>query len=193
MDEIIIIGSGGHALSCIDVIKKENRFEIAGLIDNIDKKEVNGFPIIGNDDSLEKLRKKYRNAFIAVGFIKDPSTRIRLEKILKSLNYTMPTIISPLSYISSSSVIEEGSIIMHGSIVNADVKIGKNCIINSCSLIEHGANIANNCHISTGVIINGDVKVGSETFIGSGSIVKNGISISNNKIIGIGSIVSKNI
>ena len=128
MDEIIIIGSGGHALSCIDVIKKENKFEIVGVVDNINKNEVNGIPIIGNDNSLEILRKKYKNAFIAVGFIKDPSTRIKLEKILKSLHYNLPTIISPLSYISSSSVIEEGSIIMHGSIVNAGVKIGKNVL-----------------------------------------------------------------
>ena len=34
MDELIIIGSGGHALSCIDVIERENKYKIAGIIDN---------------------------------------------------------------------------------------------------------------------------------------------------------------
>ena len=33
MDEIILIGSGGHARSCIDVIEQEDRFRIAGLVE----------------------------------------------------------------------------------------------------------------------------------------------------------------
>ena len=33
MDELIIIGSGGHALSCIDVIERENKYKIAGIVD----------------------------------------------------------------------------------------------------------------------------------------------------------------
>ena len=32
MDKIILIGGGGHALSCIDVIESRNDFKIAGII-----------------------------------------------------------------------------------------------------------------------------------------------------------------
>ena len=32
MDKILLIGAGGHARSCIDVLEEENQFEIAGLI-----------------------------------------------------------------------------------------------------------------------------------------------------------------
>ena len=180
MDELIIIGSGGHALSCIDVIERENKYKIAGIVDKKKNSNDIGIPIIGDDDNLEQLRKKYKYAFIGVGFIKDVSPRTRLEKLLKNLDYTLPSIISPFSYFSKNSTIDQGS-------------IGKNCIINSKSLIEHGSNIGDNTHISTGVIINGDVKVGNKTFIGSGSIIKQGISISSKKKIKFGSVVSKNI
>lgn len=193
MDELIIIGSGGHALSCIDVIERENKYKIAGIVDKKKNSNDIGIPIIGDDDNLEQLRKKYKYAFIGVGFIKDVSPRTRLEKLLKNLDYTLPSIISPFSYFSKNSTIDQGSIVMHGSIINSRVKIGKNCIINSKSLIEHGSNIGDNTHISTGVIINGDVKVGNKTFIGSGSIIKQGISISSKKKIKFGSVVSKNI
>ena len=71
----------------------------------------------------------------------------------------------------------EGTIILHGAIINANVKVGKNCIINSKALIEHDSIIGDNCHISTGTIINGGVKVGDGTFIGSGSITKQSITI----------------
>ena len=31
---IILIGGGGHCKSCIDVIEAEDKFEIAGIVDN---------------------------------------------------------------------------------------------------------------------------------------------------------------
>ena len=34
MNNIILIGGGGHAYSCIDVIEAERKFKIIGLIDN---------------------------------------------------------------------------------------------------------------------------------------------------------------
>ena len=32
--EIILIGAGGHAISCIDIIEQQDKFKIAGLIGN---------------------------------------------------------------------------------------------------------------------------------------------------------------
>ena len=37
---------------------------------------------------------------------------------------------------------------MRSTIVNAGARVGKNCIINSKSLIEHDAVIGNNSHVS---------------------------------------------
>ena len=48
---------------------------------------------------------------------------------------------------------------MNGSIINSKAIIGKNCIINTGAIIEHGVTIGNFNHISTGVIINGDTKL----------------------------------
>ena len=38
MKKIILIGAGGHAKSCIDVIELQNKYKIIGLIDNKKKK-----------------------------------------------------------------------------------------------------------------------------------------------------------
>ena len=37
MDEIILVGAGGHARSCIDVIELSGQYKIAGLVEK-DKK-----------------------------------------------------------------------------------------------------------------------------------------------------------
>ena len=63
MDEIILIGAGGHARSCIDVIEIEGRYHIAGLVEKDDSCSRNhlGYSVIGTDDDLLELRKKYEN------------------------------------------------------------------------------------------------------------------------------------
>ena len=191
MDEIIIIGSGGHSNSCIDVINEENKYKIAGYVveSNYIEKENLKFPIIGTDDDLPYIRKSFKYAIITIGQIKNSSARVNLYKILNNLDFVLPVIISPNAYISKSASIGPGTIIMHDAMINANVNIGYNCIINSKSLIEHDARIGNNTHISTGAIINGNVVVGNRCFIGSGATLKNGIDVIDKSIIAQGAIV----
>ena len=195
MDKILLIGAGGHARSCIDVLEEENQFEIAGLIEKGESisNESLGYPVIGTDDDLNVLRQQYNNVLITVGQIKSPKIRIKLYQLLKELDFTLPVIVSSQAYVSKHAQIGEGSIIMHGVIINANAKIGNNCIINNRALIEHDAVIGDHCHIATGAIINGEVSVGNETFIGSGTVTRQAISIGNNCIIGAGAVVTKNL
>ena len=195
MDKILLIGAGGHARSCIDVLEKENQFEIAGLIEKDERmfNESLGYPVIGTDDDLNILRQQYKNALITVGQIKSPKNRIKLYQLLKELDFTLPVIVSSRAYVSKHSQIGEGSIIMHGVIVNANAKIGNNCIVNNRTLIEHDVVIGDHCHIATGAIINGEVSVENETFIGSGVVAKQAISIGKNCVIGAGVVLKNDI
>ena len=195
MDKILLIGAGGHARSCIDVLEDENQFEIAGLIEKGESmfNESLGYPVIGTDDDLKVLRQQYKNALITVGQIKSPKNRIKLYQLLKELDFTLPVIVSSRAYVSKHSQIGEGSIIMHGVIVNANAKIGNNCIVNNRALIEHDAVIGDHCHIATGAIINGEVSVENETFIGSGAVIKQAISVGKNCVIGAGVVLKSDI
>jgi sugar O-acyltransferase (sialic acid O-acetyltransferase NeuD family) len=192
-DKILLVGAGGHCRSCIDVIEKENRFEISGIVDRPDDRNrsrtVFNYPVIGTDDDLDLLRKNIAHAIVAVGQIKYPVTRIRLFKRLKELNYILPKIISPLSHVSHYAQIGSGTIVMHHALINAGAQIGENCIINTNALIEHDTSIGNHCHISTGTVINGCVSIGSGVFIGSNAVVIEQVSIGRNSIVGAGKTV----
>ena len=192
--EIILIGAGGHAKSCIDVIEQQDKFKIAGLIGKKEELEqkICGYSIFGIDNDLPELIKQYKNAHISIGQI-DTDKRNNIYSQILNLGFSMPTIISPNAYVSEHADIGDGTIIMHGVIVNAGVKIGDNCIINSRALIEHDAQIEDNCHISTNCILNGNVKIGSRTFIGSSACIKNNISIGKNCIIGMGLSVRQDL
>ena len=180
MQDILLIGGGGHCKSVIDVIELENKYNIVGIIDKKEliSQDVLGYKVIGCDEDLPKLFQKYKYALVTIGQIKSNSLRVKLFNTLKDIGYILPIIISPLAYISKHSKIEEGTVIMHQALINANAKIGKNCIINTKALIEHDVIIENNCHISTGAIINGGVIVKENTFFGSNSVSKEYIEIS---------------
>ena len=187
--KILLLGGGGHCKSVIDVIEQEDKYNIVGIID---KKEligsdVLGYKVIGCDEDLANLREKYTNAIVTVGQIKSNALRVKLFALLKDLDYTLASIISPLVYISKHATIEEGTIVMHKALVNTSVKVGKNCIINTQALTEHDCVIEDHCHISTGAIINGGVKVKANTFVGSNATTKEYIALSG--FIKAGSVV----
>ena len=193
-ENIILIGAGGHALSCIDVIEQENKYNIHGLIGLKDEvgKKISGYDVIATQDELVNLSKDFRYAFIAIGQIKNVKLRIDLYESVLNTGFKIPSIISPQSFISRTVQIGEGTIIMNGVILNSGVRIGNNCIINSKALIEHGTQVADHCHISTGAILNGDCIVESKSFVGSGAIVKHGITIKTGSFVNMGNIVTKN-
>ena len=193
MKQILLIGGGGHCRSVIDVIELEGKFTIAGIIDKKELigQDVLGYRVIGCDDNLTDLFKTYKFAVVTLGHIKSNNLRVKLFNTLKNIGYTLPTIVSPLAYVSKHTTLQEGSVIMHHALVNANAKVGKNCIINTKALIEHDALVEDNCHISTGAIINGGTTVKTNTFFGSNSMAKEYIEIKANSVIGGGTTLLK--
>jgi sugar O-acyltransferase (sialic acid O-acetyltransferase NeuD family) len=194
MESIVLLGGGGHCKSCIEAIESTGQFVIAGIVDNATVgSKVLGYPIIGNDDDLPILTKKYKNFAIAVGQIKTSDIRKKIYSRLKQLGANLPVIIASTAYVGRNVNIDEGTIVFHNVIINAESKVGKCCIINTKSLIEHESAIGDFCHISTGSIVNGQVTIGDSCFIGSLSVLRNNITISDHSFIPMGSVVKRNI
>jgi sugar O-acyltransferase (sialic acid O-acetyltransferase NeuD family) len=191
---LILIGAGGHARACIDVIEHLDTFKIAGLIGTEEElqHECMGYCVIGTDSHLPKLAKKYQYAIITVGQIESALVRQRLYEQALALGFMLPTIISPTAHVSRHAMVGDATIVMHGAIVNAGAKVGNNCIVNTNALIEHDATVADHCHISTGAIVNGAANIGCGSFVGSGCIIKQGLTIGSKCVVGMGIAVRHN-
>jgi len=185
---VLLLGAGGHAHACIDVLECQGQYHIAGLIGSAAEISTQhlGYPVVGNDEDLPHLASTYEYAFVAVGHIRTAEVRRRLYLRLIDLGFKLPVVIAPTAHVSRHARVGAGSIVMHGAIVNAGAEVGENCIINSRALVEHDATVGDCCHISTGAILNGNVSVGEGSYIGSGSTVKEGVSIGRNVIVGMG-------
>ena len=187
---LVLIGGGGHCVSVIDVIENGNKFNIIGILDSSNKENnLLGYKILGGDNLIPELVNENTYFLITVGQIKSYSIRRNIAKILSENNAKLATVISPLAYVSKHAQIEEGAVIMNHAVVNAKSKIGKNCIINTMSNIEHGVSIGDFCHISTCAVVNGKSVIGYGTFIGSNATISNNILIKENSIISAGKFI----
>ena len=190
-DKIILVGGGGHCKSCIDVIEQASIFDIVGIVDMPEKQGqfVLGYPVIGTDDDLQELVKRYKNVLISLGQIKTAMLRMELFNNLLKMSAQFPVIKSPLAYISPHAHVAEGTIVMHHSLINAGASVGRNCIINTKALVEHDVVINDHCHISTGAIVNGGVEIGSGSFLGSAAVAVQNTSIPSNSFVKANSII----
>lgn len=187
--KLAIIGTGGHAKSVYDIVKKKKIY----FFDSIKKKFKVGnknFKVTGNSKLIKNYKGKFSKVFIAIGNNKiRKSYFIALKK--EKLKFT--TLVHPKSYSSIGSKIGEGSVVMQGSFINTDSKIGNNCIINSNASIDHDCVIDDHTHICPGVIIAGNVKIGKNCWIGLGTKIIENCVIGNNVFVAAGSVVTKNI
>jgi sugar O-acyltransferase (sialic acid O-acetyltransferase NeuD family) len=192
-NQIILVGGGGHAKACIDVIESDSTWNLKGYLD-VKQTLSNSYGIAYLGSDLEASKFVHEAQFlITVGQLGHSPIREKLFNELKKANAEFAIVKATNAIISKKSIIGNGTIIMHGAILQADTFVGENCIVNDRVLIEHDSTIGNHCHISTGAIINGGVKIGNGVFIGSGSVLRNGITIGDNCVIGMGAVVTKSI
>lgn len=187
MSGILLIGGGGHCLSVIDSIEREEKYEIAGIIDLDEKvgRKVGDYRIIGTDSKLGEFYKQgIKNAFITLASIGDVSHRRELFNLCDNYGYSFPTIIDPSAIIASNTIIKKGTFVGKGVIINSETMIGENAVINTGSIVEHNSEVGDFSHIAPGVTLAGNVKIGNSTHLGIGSTVIQNIHIGSDVLIG---------
>lgn len=176
-----ILGIGGHAKVVIDSAKL-NGFDVDCLYDD-DPLKINSFffdvKIKGPIDN-----KVIGNSIFAIG---NNKIRKKLSDIVYKANWV--TIIHPSAIISRDVEIGEGTIIMAGVVIQAGTKVGKHCIINTSSCLDHDCKIGNFVHVAPNCGLAGSVSVEDGTFIGIGTSIIPNKNIGKWSTVGAGSVV----
>lgn len=172
-DNIIILGGGGHAISLIEVIEDQGIFKIEGILDdNLPLgSNVLDYPAIGNLADMSEYFTRQRGFVIAIGHTKDNTLRSKIFNQLVLWKQNIPNIVSPKARVSHRAKLDIGSQIMSGVYIGPNAKIGKNTIINTNAVIEHGSEVGDNCHIGPSVTVVGDKIIYDNIFICAGGVV----------------------
>lgn len=173
MDDILVIGGGGHAKSVLHILKHLSGYNILGYVDVENKGILLGVGYLGNDDMLPKIKEGSPHciAVLGIGYLKISNQRELLMKKLTDLGYDMPAVISLFARVGEEVVAGKGTVIMDGVVIGPGSIIGEGVILNTSCSIDHDCHIENYVHIAPGVTICGGVTVGSGSFIGAGSTI----------------------
>lgn len=196
--DMVLVGAGGHSKVVIEIIKEDYpHFNVIGITDKDSSKEgskIQNTPIVGTDDILEELYNKgITLAFITIGTVGNGWIRSLLYHQLQSIGFMLPNICHSRSIISPTVIMGDGNAIFAGVILNADVRIGNNCIINTGCIIEHDCIIGHHVHIAPGVKVAGGVIIEDYSMIGIGASIIQGVRIGQNVLVGAGSVVLHDI
>ncbi|MCZ2355231.1 MAG: acetyltransferase [Bacteroidia bacterium] len=194
--KIVVIGSSGHAKVAIDVIEKEGKFSIVGLIDSFKKagQEVFNYQILGTEEDLPILSKKYNlfGSFIAIG---DNWQRHlmakKIEKISPTLNFV--STFHPSVQLARGAIIGKGTIATAESVVNSDCEIGTFCIINTKASLDHDCIMGNFSSLAPNATTGGNVKIDAFSSISLGANIIHNRNIGKHTVIGAGSVVLNDI
>lgn len=196
MEDIILLGLGGHAHSVVDSIEQIGKYNIIGFLDveEMQGKRYKDYRVLDSDDVLQKyFNSGIKNAFITIGFMGHGMVRSRLYQKLKDIGYNIPNIIDNTAVISENTKLEEGIFVGKKAVINANVVIKKMCIINTGAIVEHDCVIKEFSHVAVGSVLCGGVSIGKQTFIGTNATIIQSIEIGNNVVIGAGTTIRNHV
>lgn len=189
-DTLLILGAGGHGKVIADIALKMNQWKHIKFLDDNEKvKSVLGVDVVG---ATEEANKYITNAdiFVAIG---DNRIREDVQERLIAQGASMPVLMHSSAVIGQDVEILSGSVVMANVVISPSVRIGKGCIINTGTIVDHDSILMDYVHLSPGVSLAGNVKVGKGTWLGIGSTVINNTYITQECTIGAGAVVVKNI
>lgn len=198
LPNLFILGGGGHAKMCIDLLHASGGWHIAGILDSIKSlgDSVLGVPIVGrdSDEAMAVLYKLgVRHVVNGIGLVENHRERYQIHDRLRKAGFELPNLIHPRAIVEPSSQLGEGNQIMAGAIVGSDVKIGHGCIINTGAIISHDCEIGDDVHIAPGAIIAGSVVVGERSLVGMGTTIYLGVHLGREVILSNGVSIVRNV
>ena len=196
MENIVLFGGGNQAHYTIDIIEKEKKYNIVGIIDSIHDigSERFGYKILGRQEDLKEIISQY-NIYGGVISIGDNWSRYAVsQQILKiSPDFIFVNAIHPSVIIGNTTELGYGIVAMAGCIFNPKAKIGNFTFFATGAQVEHDNIIHDFASISAGSITGGYVTIGKFSAITLGVTVLDRIEIGENTVVGAGSLVIKSL
>jgi sugar O-acyltransferase (sialic acid O-acetyltransferase NeuD family) len=189
--EVVLVGYSGHGYVVADIAIASHM----NLRYYTDKSKIfkNPFDLsyLGFEGNLDyKFWDKDCSYILGIG---DNLIRRKTADLLISKEVTLLNVTHPSASISTKVQFGIGNFISRNVSVNALVRIGDICILNTGCIIEHECVIGNGVHIAPGAVLAGNVEIGDNTFVGANTVIKQGVKIGRNVIIGAGSVILKDI
>lgn len=196
MEKIILIGGGNQAHYTIDIIEKEGKYTIVGIIDSIQDIGADrfGYPVLGRQENIKDIIDQYQidGGIITIG---DNWSRYYVYNQIINLvpDFKFVNAIHPSVIIGNNVKLGIGITAMAGCIFNPKSTIGDFTFFATGAQVEHDCTICDFASVSAGSVMGGYVKLGKFSAVTLGVTIIDRLEIGENTVVGAGSLVVKDL
>lgn len=196
MDNIVLFGSGLNANVCIDILEKENKFNIVGIVDS--KSDIGsklyGYEVLGRQEDILEIIKVYNihGGIITIG---DSYSRKLVRDVILAIipEFVFINAIHCSAIIGRNVSLGKGIVIGAGVIINPSCIIGDFCHIYTGVILEHDCILNEFSQMAAGSVTGGKVIIGKQASVTLGVTIVDRIKIGENTVVGSGSVVLKDL
>ncbi len=190
---VLVIGAGGHARVCIEVLLETPGLTVVGAVsDDGAGRDGLGIPVLGRQDDLQELALSVDGNALCVA-IGDNGVRSRISQEVTESGWSTTTIVSRAATVSPTVELAPGCQLLPGAVVNAASTLGAGTIVNTNASVDHDARVGEFVHIAPGAVLGGDVTIGDRAFVGLGARVLPGRTVGSDAVVGAGAVVVEDV
>lgn len=196
MQRIVIVGTSGHAKVVAEIVERQGKCTIAGLVDSFRPagESAFGYRILGNEHALGGLvtGEGITGAIIAIG---DNWQRARMARSIaeRAPHLAFISAVHPSAAIARDVALGAGSVVMPGAVINPGTRLGLHCIVNTGATVDHDCSLGDFASLAPGAVLGGNVTLGEFSAVMLGAQVIHRRHIGAHAVVGAGALVLEDI
>lgn len=195
MQDIVVIGAGGHAKVVARSLRECGGWHVAGFVDDQNParagERFGGATVLGGRAALAALREQgVAAAVVAFGHNR---ARLDFDAWLAGGGWQRPAIVDPSARVGDDVVLGPGCYVAAGAIVEPGVALGRQVIVNSAAVLCHDGIVDDGAHLCPRSCFGGHVRIGPRSWIGIGATVRDRVRIGADVVVGAGALVLRDV
>lgn len=185
MEDVLIVGAGGHGRSVAEAILLGGTYRLAGFLDDSwpNAKEVWGYPVLGKVGDLDTCGERARLAIVAIG---NNATRERLHARILAAGFELVTVIHPRAIVSPRATLGAGCAVMAGAVIGTEAVLGEGVIVNCGAIADHHCRVEEFGHLGVGACMAGGSVLGRGAWMQASAALGYGVCVAPGDVLAPG-------
>jgi UDP-3-O-[3-hydroxymyristoyl] glucosamine N-acyltransferase len=163
---IAILGAGGHAAHCIEILRAAGTSELRAFDDAAPPgSTVLGVAVLGT------IRDAFALASYAVVAIGSAAARKAIANEWLVSGNELVSVLHPAAAVAASAQVGRGCVLGACAVIDAHAELGDGVIVDACATVAHDARVGSWVHLESGARVLPGAVVGSSTKIGANAVV----------------------